>query len=160
MANEQQFWIDTFEMVDHACLTFYHAPVFEDSLEKLNIRYNIEIGIDESHPGLIVVGTSIELWVPDTEKSKLIIRSSDQFKYIIRDLDAKIKEKPDSQQKYIDDHYIVASIIGLAFSTLRGILIQKLKGTTYQHVILPPFNAFKMAENIMKEQSAQFYSAL
>jgi hypothetical protein len=107
-------------------------------VKKTKFGFGSEIGYDFSNKGMrvrlniLIIGTS-------DDEIELGVKAEYGFEFflLIDNLDDYIYSKDDSNLELIIDKHFGSTIMGIVYSTTRGILLERLKNTHFEGVILP-----------------------
>lgn len=87
----------------------------------------------------------IELFINLLSQEEIGVKFHIDFHFIVKDL--KDQYKLNENKVPIFSSQFIATLIGISFSTARGLIFQQLQDTNFKGMILPIVSPFKMLES-------------
>lgn len=113
--------------------------------ENLNLEFNVA---HNSRHNLKDERVKIELFINLLSHQELGVKFHIDFHYNITDL--KSHYELDENKMPLFSGQFIATLLGISFSTARGLIFQQLQETNFKGMILPVISPLKMLESKMK----------
>ncbi len=132
-------------------INLFHIDVLESTVKDTvnNIKgFNLNVGKSVMHNILderVKIGLIIDLSIkeiPDESAAHFVI----DFHFEIKHLSKFYKLKEDKQPVFYG--VLIATLLGLSFSTARGIIFEKLSTTNLKDIILPVIDPNKLLQSV------------
>jgi len=145
MSKKHKFDVSQIELLGYVPINFeiYNDkdnPLISDELENFDFDFETNIAYN-SDDKLIKIGikTIIKAVTKDDKKRKAGGNFYFEFIFEVANLEEFLTKEADEEDLKIDD-LLIATLIGLSFSTTRGIIIARSGGTILENAILPVVN--------------------
>jgi hypothetical protein len=122
-------------------ITLFHIDILESSIKDVSDKKQGEFNINVAHSTMhnlndqrVKIGLFIDLSTknnPNSGKANFRI----DFHFHINNLNNFYEVKQDKQPVF--SWLLIATLLGLSFSTARGIIFERLSNTNLKHIILP-----------------------
>ena len=116
----------------------------------INDNLNLEFSVaHNTRHNLTDEKVKIELFINLLSKEEIGVKFHIDFHYVIIDLKDQYKLNEDSSP--IFSGQFIATLLGISFSTARGLIFQQLQDTNFKGMILPIVSPLKMLGSRNKE---------
>ncbi len=84
----------------------------------------------------------IELFINLLSQEEIGVKFNIDFYFVIKDLSEQYKLNESNVPVF--SHQFIATLLGISFSTARGLIFQQLQNTNFKEMILPVVSPYKM----------------
>lgn len=126
-------------------IKLFNIDIVEKSINDINVTDNLDVEFNVTHNtmhNLKDQRVKIELYINIISKKEAGVRFHIDFHYQIQDL--KDHYQIDNTNKVIFSGQFIGTLIGISFSTARGLIFQQLQETKFKGLILPIVSPMKM----------------
>ncbi len=126
-------------------IKLFNIDIVEKSINDISVTDNLDVEFNVSHNtmhNLKDQRVKIELYINIVSKKEAGVKFHIDFHYQIQDL--KDHYKMGNTNKVIFSGQFIGTLIGISFSTARGLIFQQLQETKFKGLILPIVSPMKM----------------
>jgi hypothetical protein len=123
--------------------TYINDDTINDNLNlEFSVAHNTKHNLKDER-------VKIELFINLLSKEEIGVKFHIDFHFIIKDLKDQYNLNEDKTP--IFSGQFIATLIGISFSTARGLIFQQLQDTNFKGMILPVVSPFRMLESRKSE---------
>jgi len=135
-------------------IRMFHVDIVEKNINEIGVVDELDIEFSVMHNTMHNLDderVKIELYIEIISKKEAGIKFHIDFHYQIQDL--KDHYEINDLNKVIFSGQFIGTLIGISFSTARGIILQELQETKFKGLILPIVSPMKILEANNKEKT-------
>lgn len=123
--------------------TYINDDTINDNLNlEFSVAHNTKHNLNDER-------VKIELFINLLSQEEIGIKFHIDFHFLIKDLSDLYKLNETNIPVF--SHQFIATLLGISFSTARGLIFQQLQDTNFKGMILPVVSPFRMLESRKSE---------
>lgn len=116
--------------------TYINDDTINDNLNlEFSIAHNTKHNLKDER-------VKIELFINLLSQEDIGVKFHIDFHFVIKDLSDQYKLNEENIPVF--SHHFIATLLGISFSTARGLIFQQLQDTNFKGMILPVVSPYKM----------------
>ena len=119
--------------------TYINDDTINDNLNlEFSVAHNTKHNLKDER-------VKIELFINLLSQEEIGVKFHIDFHFVIKDLSDQYKLNKTNIPVF--SHQFIATLLGISFSTARGLIFQQLQDTNFKGMILPVVSPFRMLES-------------